>query len=89
MATMRMIAVAGLAAALLSACAQTTPRWDERFGESVRANLAVQVINPAAGANPNPAAGIDGKAARAAYERYVESFQKPEANAPRALIEPE
>jgi len=88
MATMRMIAVTGLAAALLSACAQTTPRWDERFGESVRSNLAAQTINPAAGANRNPATGIDGKAARAAYERYVESFKKPEANAPRAMIDP-
>jgi hypothetical protein len=43
------------------------------------------VANPAAAANTNPASGIDGKAARAAQERYEKSFAQPEQSAP-ALI---
>ncbi len=52
----------------------STPRFNENFGASVRANLSAQVINPAAAANTDPAAGVDGAAARAAQERYQRSF---------------
>ena len=63
-----------LAAGTLSACAspmlQTTPQWDSHFGADVRIALARQVVNPEAGRNPDPVAGMDGRAARSAYERY-------------------
>ena len=63
-----------LAAGTLSACAspmfQTTPRWDGRFGADVRTALAQQVIHPDAVRNRDPVAGMDGRAARSAYERY-------------------
>ncbi|NYE62991.1 hypothetical protein FHW58_004213 [Duganella sp. 1224] len=59
-----------LAAGMLSACAQTTPQWDSRFGVDTRATLALQIAVPAAGRNTDPVAGMDGHAARAAYERY-------------------
>lgn len=64
-------------ALLLAACASTTPHYDMRFGESVRATLASQVAHPDAGANRNPVAGIDGRAAAAAQERYEHSFAQP------------
>jgi type IV pilus biogenesis protein CpaD/CtpE len=52
----------------------STPRFNDNFGASVRANLSAQVINPAAAANTDPAIGVDGAAARAAQERYQRSF---------------
>jgi type IV pilus biogenesis protein CpaD/CtpE len=59
--------------ALLQGCS-STPRFNHHFGASVRANLAAQVIDPAAAVNGNPVAGVDGAAARAAQERYQRSF---------------
>lgn len=61
--------------AALSGCS-STPRFNSHFGEAVRANLAAQVLDPAAAANANPATGIDGAAARAAQERYQRSFSE-------------
>jgi type IV pilus biogenesis protein CpaD/CtpE len=52
----------------------STPRFNDNFGASVRANLSAQVINPAAAANTDPVSGVDGAAARAAQERYQRSF---------------
>lgn len=61
--------------AALSGCS-TTPRFNSHFGEAVRANLAAQVLDPAAAANASPVNGIDGAAARAAQERYQRSFSE-------------
>ena len=61
-------------ACMLAACAlqppSSTPQWDRHFGESARVALARQIIEPEGGRNPDPVAGMDGHAARAAYERY-------------------
>lgn len=84
MATMRVGLV--VAALLLQGCVQTTPKWDRQFGDTVRANLAAQVLDPAAAANPNPVVGVDGRAATAAQERYERSFANPRANTAPALI---
>ena len=63
-----------LAAGALSACAshlvQTTPQWDARFGVDTRMALAQQIMYPAAARNTDPVAGMDGRSARSAYERY-------------------
>jgi hypothetical protein len=67
----------------LQGCVAPTPYWDARFGSATRANLASQVIDPAP-AGANPATGIDGRAARAAYEAYQRSFAQPEQ--PAALV---
>ncbi|MFC0250959.1 hypothetical protein [Massilia consociata] len=74
-----------LAGACLQGCAQTTPRWDRQFGSATRANLAAQVLDPAAAANRHPATGIDGGAAKGAHDRYQKSFTQKES-APPALI---
>lgn len=67
-----------LLAAAMQGCGSTTPHWDREFGKAVRANIAAQVLDPAAAANANPSTGIDGAAARSAHERYQRSFSKPE-----------
>jgi hypothetical protein len=66
-----------LASLALTACVNTTPNWDRQFGQSVRGAIASQTINPAAAANQDPAAGIDGKAALGAQQRYEHSFAQP------------
>ena len=65
-----------LALVLLSACS-TTPRYDRRFGDAVRQARLAMTINPRAGENPDPVAGIDGSAARQAMIRYQDSFKEP------------
>lgn len=64
----------------------STPRFNDHFGASVRANLAAQVIDPAAAANTSPASGVDGAAARAAHERYQRSFKETDASAASPLV---
>jgi hypothetical protein len=72
-------------AALGAGCAQTTPHWDRQYGDSVRATLAAQVIDPAAAQNADPVAGLDGKSALSALQRYQRSGQA-EQSQPTALI---
>ncbi|MYM80365.1 pilus assembly protein [Duganella sp. FT50W] len=62
-----------LLAGALSACTSTTPHWDSRFGVATRMALMQQVIDPAAARNTDPVTGMDGRSARAAYERYQKS----------------
>ena len=83
-----MLALCALAACTNSPQGRSTPRWDRQFGDNARATLALQVIDPDAGRNPNPAAGMDGRAARAGYERYQRSFSgtAPQAPAPAFMI---
>jgi hypothetical protein len=63
--------------AVLCGCATTTPNYDARFGDAVRQARSAMTINPRGGANPDPAAGIDGQAAREAIGRYQDSFKAP------------
>ena len=74
-----------LLATSLQGCMHTTPEWDKQFGSATRANLAVQVLYPAASANRHPATGIDGRAAKGAHERYQRSYAQPDS-APAPLI---
>ena len=61
--------IAGTVALLLLQGCSTAPRFEKNFGTAVRANLAVQTVDPRAASNTNPASGIDGPAARAAPAR--------------------
>lgn len=65
-----------LALVLLSACS-TTPHYDRHFGEAVRQARLAMIIDPRAGEKNEPAAGIDGVAAREAMIRYQDSFKAP------------
>ncbi|NHZ92316.1 hypothetical protein F2P45_25400 [Massilia sp. CCM 8733] len=80
----RRIAGVLAAACWLGACS-STPHWDARFGQSVRASLAAQVIHPGAARANAPVNGLDGKAAAAAHERYQRSAEAPAALAPLAV----
>ncbi|GAB3417406.1 hypothetical protein NX774_14725 [Massilia agilis] len=74
-----------LLALALAGC-RTSPRIDDHFGEAVRANLAAQALRPEASGNTNPAAGVDGRAARAAQQRYEKSFEQTEQQAAPSII---
>lgn len=63
---------------LLGACANSpTPNYDARFGDAVRQARQMMIINPNAGTNPDPMAGMDGKSAKEAVGRYQDSFKAP------------
>jgi type IV pilus biogenesis protein CpaD/CtpE len=82
----KQIVLVALLGAALQGCS-TTPRFNKHFGDSVRANLSAQVINPAAAANADPVSGVDGAAARAAHERYQRSFVETDhPNANQSLV---
>jgi hypothetical protein len=59
---------------VLAGCAQTTPGWDGRFGDSVRQARAQQTIDPAAGHRAGEPATVDGKAVAGAQRAYATSF---------------
>ena len=64
---------------LLAGCAapSSTPSYDKRFGDAVREARLRMTLNPNAGRNPDPVAGMDGRAAHEAYGRYHDSFKAP------------
>ena len=67
-------------AAIVTLCgcaASTTPETDARFGQSFNLIKAQQTLNPDASRTTDPVAGIDGKAAKGAYDNYRDSFRKP------------
>ena len=65
-----------LPALVLSACANTpTPHYDARFGSAVREARMLQTLNPTPSMDPQ--LGMDGKAAKEAAGRYVDSFKAP------------
>lgn len=77
--------LAAVLGALLQGCS-SSPRFNDHFGASVRANLAAQVIDPAAAANANPPHGVDGTAALAAQERYQRSYKENDNSDSQPLI---
>jgi len=86
MATRRnQLVLAALLGVALAGCS-STPRFNDQFGDAVRANLSVQVLDPAASRNANPANGVDGAAALAAHERYQRSFKERDASANQPLV---
>ncbi|HEX6978893.1 MAG TPA: hypothetical protein VF342_06300 [Alphaproteobacteria bacterium] len=69
---MRTLIVPVLAAAALAACAESPPYLsaaDESFGNAVRHNMALQVVNPDPQPDPGPIA-LEGDRALIALERY-------------------
>jgi hypothetical protein len=51
---------------------------EQDYGNSVRNNIAQQVINPRAGYDPKPAVGLSPQAARNEQEKYDKSFKAEE-----------
>jgi len=46
------------------------------YGNSVRNNIAQQVVNPRAGFNPKPAVGLPPQAAAGEMDRYDKTFKE-------------
>ena len=65
------------AAALVSGCASHTPHLDRQFGSAARAAAQQQVLNPATPTTPL-ITGMDGKAAKSAYDNYQKSYKDPQ-----------
>lgn len=63
---------------LLTACAESTPYYNSKFGDAARATFNQQIANPEAVNNNNPVKGIDGRAAHDAVENYQKSFVEPD-----------
>ncbi|MBT2322944.1 hypothetical protein J7E62_11370 [Variovorax paradoxus] len=62
---------------LLAGCSSMTPHYDARFGDAVREAKRKMIINPDAGKNPDPAAGLDGKSARESILLYQGTYKAP------------
>jgi hypothetical protein len=71
------VLTSALALASLAGCMSTTPQLDSKFGQAVNAAKAQQTIDPEAGQKADPVTGVDGVAAKEAFDRYRESFKSP------------
>ena len=76
MTTLKIVTILTLAGGL-TACVEPAPRYEAEFGNATRATLNAQIINPDAGNNPDPVAGLDGRAARDVINNYQKSFAEP------------
>ncbi|WP_198087918.1 hypothetical protein [Variovorax sp. E3] len=66
-----------LACLVATGCSHVTPNYDARFGDAVRDAKRKMTINPDAGKNGDPVAGMDGRAARESMQQYHESYKTP------------
>lgn len=66
-----------IALAILSGCGSLSPRVDRHYGEALAHAKAAQTVNPEPAPQAEAAAGLDGKAAKEAVDRYVDSFKAP------------
>ena len=62
---------------LIAGCASTTPNYDAKFGDAVRAARLAMTINPDAGKSPDAVSGMDGAAARNTILQYQDTFAAP------------
>jgi hypothetical protein len=65
------IAVSIMLSVFLAGCSQSHQvKMNDDFGNAVRTNTALQVINPEAGQEDMPPMALDGQTAEKAMERY-------------------
>ena len=78
MRTSNLIGAAICALALGGCAATSSPDWDGRFGDSVRILKVQQLIDPGAPArHAQDSPLVDGRTAREAMGRHVESYRAP------------
>jgi len=58
-------------------CSHVTPNYDARFGDALRDAKRQMTLNPDAGKDGNPVAGMDGRAARESMVQYQKSYKAP------------
>jgi hypothetical protein len=75
----RRICLCATVAMNLAGCAATaSPGWDARFGESNRALVAQQVLDPAAPTrNAQTSPRADGRSVREATQQHAETLRNP------------
>jgi hypothetical protein len=73
-------ALLGVALLLLAGCYPPSA-LEMDYGNSVRNNIAQQVVNPQAGFNPKPAVGLPPQAAANELEKYDKTFKGEEKKA--------
>ena len=61
----------------IAGCTSTTPNLDRHFGDGLNLAKAQQTLNAQAVRNLDPVSGIDGKAAKSAYDEYQKSYRMP------------
>jgi hypothetical protein len=67
---------AAMLLASLAGCASNTPHLDSQFGVAARSTLQQQILHPGVPAS-QAVAGVDGQAAKSAYDNYQKSFKDP------------
>ena len=70
----RRLALLGVALLMLAGCYPPSA-LEMDYGNSVRNNVAQQVVNPRAGFNPKPAVGLPPQAAANEMEKYDKTFK--------------
>ena len=58
-------------------CSHVTPNYDARFGDAVRDARKKMTLNPDAGKDGNPIAGMDGRSAGESMKQYHDSYKTP------------
>ncbi len=76
----RRLALLGVALLILAGCYPPSA-LEMDYGNSVRNNIAQQVVNPQAGFNPKPAVGLPPQAAANEMETYDKTFKGEEKKA--------
>lgn len=76
----RRLALLGVALLVLAGCYPPSA-LEMDYGNSVRNNIAQQVVHPEAGFNPKPAVGLPPQAAANEMDKYDKSFKGEEKKA--------
>jgi hypothetical protein len=76
--TLNRIAIACAMALVTAGCVQRAPYLESQMGQSLSMLKAQQTVNPDAGSNTDPVAGIDARAAKSSHDRYQQSFRAPQ-----------
>jgi hypothetical protein len=67
---------AALLLAALAGCASQTPHLDKQFGVAARTAMNQQIVHPGVPLSQT-VPGLDGQAAKSAYDNYQKSFKEP------------
>jgi len=70
----------------LAACVAPAPNVDHNLGMATADLRTAQILNPGAERNAKVPNGMDGTAAKSAYDQYQKSFKAPEKNTNTFLI---
>jgi len=65
-----------LAIAALAACASRSPHNDKQFGMAARSSVQQQILHPGVPSSQS-VTGMDGAAAKSAYDNYQKSYKDP------------